>query len=125
MCAALLVVSVLVLSFVLLLEKGLVTTVDKGVLQHAQMALFALGIFLLLIGVAAEEDVHSSFESLKGEVSRRWFFRDASGRLEEARETIEVAVSALEVATGKTFMPRDNEARDRRAEEARGGRARG
>lgn len=115
----LLIAAVIVLVFVILLEKGTIgpfTPQQNLLLEGAQMGLFVFGLFSILIAIVAEELHVATLRSLPQGISKTWLLNIVISRVTRASDYLDYAVSAAERASKIKFADPEDDARYDREE---------
>jgi hypothetical protein len=99
----LLIASVLVLSFVILGEKGVLARQAKLPLAVSQLVLFFFGVFSILISIIVESSFNKAVATLPDGISKDWLLRRVIGKLENAGASMDYVVYAIKRASSVKF----------------------
>jgi hypothetical protein len=113
----LLIATVLVLSLVILVEKGVLPERDARILGLSQIALFVTGLFSILMSVWAEEEFRARESRLPNGVSRSWLLQRLNWKLDRAADCIDYVLYVAERAPALQFSVPTDSVRARRDEE--------
>jgi hypothetical protein len=113
----LLIATVLVLSLVILLEKGILPERDARILGLSQIALFLTGLSSILVAVWVEEAFLSRASRLPKGISRNWLLRRLNWQLDRAANCIDYVLYVGERFPSLQFSVPTNSVRARRDEE--------
>jgi hypothetical protein len=105
----LLIASVLVLSFVILGEKGVIPQHEADLLSKSQLALFFLGLLSVFLAVVTEERLDVDTLSLPREISKQWLFRRLISKVEHATSCLDYVISATKQASTMEFSDPENQ----------------
>jgi hypothetical protein len=94
----LLIGAVLVLSLVILLEKGALPTIHATFLGALQMALFVLGLFSTFASVLAEDEHRRRTSRLPDGITRGWLLGELNSQLNHAADCLDHVLYALQRA---------------------------
>ena len=104
-----LILSVLILSFVLLGEKGVIAKQETIVVGVAQFALFFMGLFVMLLTTMAEDQYYSDTYDLPDGISRYWLLKRILSKVERASDCINYVAYASQRASILKFAKPKNE----------------
>ena len=114
---ALVIASVLVLSFVILNEKGALVVPQRDVLGRAQLILFILGIASILISIVIGELHTKSFNPIRPTLSKHWLLRQIISKVEQADNCLNHALETMERASDTKFADQKRDVTSHRREE--------
>ena len=112
----LLIASVLILSFVILGEKGVLVQ-QRAALGAGQLGLFLIGISSILIAVIVEEQYYKDEQTLPHGILKIWLVRRVIWHIEQANNSVSYAVYAMQQASEIKFNKLEGDSRSQYEEE--------